>query len=95
MTPPPTMLGSNGAGDKAYQRFHEALKRIARDSTIPPDKKTLETHYAERFEESSQLPEFVSEMDDERKADSAVGTFIIALILFCAVVGYVAWKFNW
>ncbi len=85
------MLGSKGAGKEAYEKWHEALRRLSKDSTIPPAKMTLGTHYPAEFEESSDPPEWADEYDGARKR-SHVGLALIWLTALTAVGGLAAWK---
>lgn len=101
------MLGSNGQGEIAAEKWHEALLRLSkrhdRDSTIPPFKQTLGTRYCAEFEESSApaVIEYADEMDElpeiakEHRRDSWVGVGLAWMFAVCAVLGLLAWKFGW
>lgn len=87
---PPTMLGSNGQGEVAAEKWHEALLRLSRrqdrDSTIPPDKQTLGTRYSAEFEESSAPIVWADEIDTERRRDFTLFWLMLVAIPFGLVV---------
>lgn len=83
-------------GQDAHDSFHQAMKRINADSTIPKGKRTLGTHYSELDSpaEPTSTPSWADELEDERKGDSWVGTVLVIFILTTAAMGLAAFIFG-
>lgn len=88
------IFGAKDSGLEIHNGFHEAMKRLMKDSTIPPFKQSLGTKYPAEFEESSELPVFADELDTARRNDSKLGLAIIGFLAFSAAIAAVKYAIS-